>query len=256
MKPPLWTPDYPATPSAKNETAKPETSATYRRILDNLETKIGSWERRDFFTTEIAPLLQDITPEELAAQKDDLLLKAAACNASDVTAVLLDRFPDLPFDTLKNAAVISAEKGHSDNLRAVMNNKRQHPQYLELLLFLNTRRDSYPSGTQQTLHNLKHNYLGDGWNILNAREISKTTHAATASIEHIFNFQAMNVTTIASVSGKSPAVSVTDRNFNDYQSDEAIAEAYAKLALFEKDAPAYRGKNIRTQRRVPKRERM
>lgn len=256
MKPAIWSPGNPVQSPEKQATEDPGISATYRKILENLGTQINpSWQREDFFREELAPLFKEIAPDELSVQKDDLLLKSAACNASDVTELLLNRFPDLSFDTIKKAAASSAEKGHTTNLRAMMNNKRQHPQYLELLLFLNARRDSYPSATQQILHSLRHHYLGDGWKVLNPREISQTSNATTASIERIFNFQALNITTIATVSGKTPAVSVTDRNFNDCQSDEAITAAHEKLALFEKDAPPYRGKNAQPQRRVQKRDR-
>ena len=250
-----WDGHIPAPQSEKTATAQPELSTTYKKILSDLDFQIDSWNRNEFFTHNLKPLFDEIAPEELAAHKDDLLRKAVDCNASDVIALLLKRFPDTPFDFLQEMAITGAEKEHTRSLRTVLEAAEKRPQYLDLLLLLNEKRDSYPGDTQSALKSIRHSYLGSAWRVLNANEISKTTQANTTTLERVFNFQAMNITTIATISGKSPAVSVTDRNFNECQSDAEIAEAHEKLALFEKNAPAYRGKNVQTQRRVQKRER-
>ncbi|TVQ82672.1 MAG: hypothetical protein EA357_09530 [Micavibrio sp.] len=230
----------PAPPASSSE------DRIFRKLTDILDEarNISIYKQSDY----LAENLSGYTAEELTV-KNGLLLEYAVKNNDAKAVEFLARKAQWPAESYQNTALYAAKQGEGRLLGAVLS--IAHPQKSALLHQLNDNFDSYDGQVQGEIKKAKDSHLGAGWKIIGQGEISKTVRTYTAALERVFNFNAMNVTTIAT---QDKAVSVTERNFRDCQDDADIQEAYEKLCVFEKNPPVYKGKDTGVEpRRIARR---
>ncbi len=234
-------------PPPKTETNGDSSYDAICKILDHVNAL--SWpEDREIF---LKKSLKDVSDTSLADRNGALLTHAAATDNSVAVSILLQRIPDWPDGAYQDSALQSAEKSPK-TLRHIL--AADHPQKERVLKLLDSKKSGYAPSVLSVINSAKNAHLGEGWKIIGKGEISSTVQSNTATIERIFNFNAMNITTVAT---KDKALSVTETNFRDRQSDTDIKEAYKKLCVFENDPPAYKGKETGLEpRRIQRRNMM
>lgn len=216
-------------------------------LLDAYEKIDGYSATRDFINDIFKPALKKMSLQDLT--EDGVVLKHAIKKKySNGLDYLISYTQDWPKDVIADELFKTAEEGNDTAFTRII--KLPHPEKKEILQKLNTKKDSYKADIQRSLRSAKAAFLGSEWHVIDAHQISHTIYAKTASVEEIFNFNAMSITTITS---KEKALDIIKENFADIQDDTDVVKAYETLSIFEKP-PAYRGHTYTPPRTVKKRD--
>ena len=217
-----------------------------KALFDQLEQIDTQRERSAFIKQAIDPVFDQCDVAELT--KDTTLLRhAVEKQYRSAIDCLIERTQDWPQETVKELIFESAEAGNITGLSRLL--PLVQDDRLKVLKQLDSNRDKYGRDIGNTINSHKAAYLGYDWKVLNDHEISKTTSCKTATIERVFNFNAMSVTTITS---KDKNIIVSEKNFEDCQADGDIEAAHQKLSVFG-SPPAYLGKDYKAPRTVKRR---
>jgi len=194
-----------------------------------------------------APALRRVEPVDLQQNNGEILLHAVKHKASRCVEALVKKTKTWHERTICDAIHNAASNHDSDSLRVLF--RLDFSAKKDMLSKLNNQKSDYNTSVQNAIETSKANFIGSEWKKISQNEISHTISTNIAKIEHVFNFNAMSITTIA-IHDKS--VTMTERNFNDVQDDTDIVRAHETLSIFEQP-PVYRGKNHSPRRSVNKR---
>lgn len=227
-----------------------DTKTPYQELKDIISGYPGGpdfSETYSYYRDKIAPALKRVDAADLSQNGGELLTLAVKHNASYCVEELISRTTDWSENVVCDAIYDAANnQGHSSISHLL---RLDFPRKKEILSELNSRKSTYSPQVQSAIETGKANFIGSQWKKISEHEISHTVSSNIATIERVFNFNAMSIITLAK---REDNITMTERNFSDVQDDTDIVRAHETLSIFEQP-PVYRGKNHNPRRSVNKR---
>ncbi len=227
-----------------------DTKIPYQKLMDVISDYprgVSYSELYNYEEEHFDPALSKVETDDLTQNGGEILLHAVKNHASRCISSLINKTTSWPETTICEAIRGAARSSNSDALDSLF--RLDFTKKRDMIAELNNQKSKYNRHVSNSIETAKANFIGSQWKKISSHEISRTISGSTAKIEHIFNFNAMSITTIAK---HDKSISMTERNFSDVQDDTDIVRAHETLSIFEQP-PVYRGKNHNPRRSVNKR---
>lgn len=221
--------------------------------IRNRNSRYPGEEEREFETRK--KLLSRVT-DDVTRTNGYLLSYMMENNKHRTVKHLLQTGQKWPDAVVQKGLVDAARKGYRDVITHLMLETDQW----DAQSFHRAMIEGKKSGIVYHLDALKKQILGEDWEIESDDTIRRVQKFETDGgegfvLSQIFNFKSAEVIRVTGRSYENKG-HVDCKNFRDFQNDNAIHEAYNKLAKFSRNPPAFSGahlKNSTRTRRVIKR---